>query len=138
MNEREQRAARWYRTLLLCFPRQFRRDYGSDLTLTFLARWRATHADRPIARWKFWIRTTWDVVLNGVLERWAGLRRQRAQLPVIPAPPARRGSSMDQLLRDLRYAARSVRRATLAGPRRGGTRDRRLSIPGEAAGCRTA
>ena len=105
------RAPRVYRLLLCLLPAEFRSREGDDLEALFSAclRRERTRYGRIGAVWA-WLRATADILLTAVLLR-ADARRHRAianiHQPAVPSGD----SAMTSFLQDVRYAARTMRRA---------------------------
>ncbi len=101
-----------YRTLLLAFPRSFRREFGGDMLQLFRDKRRET----PFAR--LWARTLKDVLAHAILERVQSRRAARDTVPgfsrrVAPdAPFEQKGLNkmFDQLRQDLGFAVRTFAR----------------------------
>ena len=81
-SRQEPLAVRFYRALLFVYPAEFRREYATEMRLAFQDRWEE-ECGRNLAL--FWLRTLADVALSAARER------------------------LDQITRDLRYAARMLR-----------------------------
>jgi putative ABC transport system permease protein len=97
--------ARLYRLLLLAYPAAFRQRFGRDMTTAFLqlARERRATGGLP-GLCALWARTLVDVIGNAGAERLA----TRVGAP----PDSGRGRTMwFSILQDLRYGARTMRRA---------------------------
>ena len=91
------RAGRWYRRLLLLFPRDFRDDCGAEMTRIFLQGW--SRAAGRGARSGWWARAVADVVWNALGE-W--LERLGST--------AREGMTMGGWWNDVRLALRGLRK----------------------------
>jgi len=92
-----------FRAMLWLYPRTFRETYGGDMELLFLDR---LHENRgPVARGRFWLRTSSNIALTACAERWAR-HRSRA----LTRSPKTKGEAMSGLLQDARYALRLLRR----------------------------
>jgi putative ABC transport system permease protein len=95
-----------YRLLLVVYPRRFRTRFASEMTADFVEMLEDRTTGRPIrGRLACWRQALADLRASAVHQR---LRRWRA-----PAPPAAPGGDgiMWSFLQDLRFAARSLRKA---------------------------
>jgi putative ABC transport system permease protein len=92
-----------FRAMVLLYPRAFRETYADDMESLFLDRLRESRA--PVARARFWLRTSSNIALTACAERWA---RRRSRLPT--RFPKKNGETMSGLLQDARYALRLLRR----------------------------
>jgi hypothetical protein len=81
-------AERFYRALLLCYPAEFRREYGAEMAQTFRDRWREEH--NPF----LWFEILADVAVTAAREH------------------------CHMLWNDLRYTARTLRKAPRVHGRR--------------------
>ena len=90
-----------YRALLWLFPSAFRDRFAADLVELFHDKHRAAKAHGPRALAAFWIGILTDVIVSAVAERIGGRPY---------TSPERRGSRMEALLQDIRYAARIIHR----------------------------
>jgi putative ABC transport system permease protein len=100
------RALRWYRGLLLAYPRIFRDRFADDLIELFADLYREQAlSSRVHVRLLFWIRIVNDTCRHATAERRAS-RRSRLPLGV---HRARGPSTMSLLLEDLRTALRALR-----------------------------
>lgn len=104
----ERRALAVFRVLVACYPGPFRRRHGDAMKATLLQTWRAC-GDSPAARAWFWLRTTWDLVTEGLAERLRPApMAQRARDPL--TTPHREGP-MTGFATDLHRAARALLRS---------------------------
>ena len=107
---RRSRAA--YRLLLVWYPGAFRDRHGDEMLRLFTEK--LTDARRRGGRAgaaRLWIRTVGDVVVNSLGERMANLAdaRRRAGTPMgSGSRNDRRGGGMDALIKDVRYAVRTL------------------------------
>jgi putative ABC transport system permease protein len=93
---------RFYRLLLLAFPRRVRREYGEEMVRMFEAQLRTARATGN-SRFRLWLSAAADAIFYGLTER-LGEPGCRPQLDV---PRRRRWRSwMDSVRLDLRYAIR--------------------------------
>src|SRR5262249_59070440 len=92
-----------FRALLWLYPRAFRETYAEDMEVLFVDRLRENRA--PVARAKFWLRTSSNIALTACAECWAR-RHSRA----LTQSPKKTGETMSGLLHDARYAFRLLRR----------------------------
>ncbi len=111
----DRRAARVYQWLLLTYPAGFRRRYGRDMVQLFQDRLAETRTLGE--RMAHWGRTMWDLVSEGLSERWLVLRARAADgkdaiRQAWAGEPL--GQTPDPLWRrtigDMRYAARTLRK----------------------------
>ena len=57
------RAQRFFRLILLAYPREFRREFGPDMAQVFRDCYRAEEENSgPLGIWQFWLRTLLDLV----------------------------------------------------------------------------
>jgi predicted permease len=96
-------AMRVYRLLLRLYPGAFRDEFGQEMCATFARVLR--DCPTPTTRRRLWLATLRESVLGGLHERFTHGRDDRAALPPDPT-----STSMDTLLQDVRFAARSLRR----------------------------
>jgi putative ABC transport system permease protein len=104
-------SARVYRLLLGAYPRAFRADVGAEMEAMFHERYEAERRRGRLACAVLWARTAWDTAGNAVPERVGAIRawlEQRLDPPPDAAAPSQKGSVMDTLVQDLRYALRSL------------------------------
>jgi putative ABC transport system permease protein len=108
-------AARVYRWLLLAYPAGFRERYGGDMVQLFEDRLAETRTlGERIAQWG---RAVWDSVSQGLSERWLVLLARAADVKdairqAWAGEPLRQSGDplWQRTIRDLRYAARALRR----------------------------
>src|SRR5690349_1448807 len=62
-----------YRFLLLAYPREFRLDYGSEMTQVFCDCYRDSNSHGLVTVLEFWPRVILDVIRTAPLERWENL-----------------------------------------------------------------
>lgn len=86
-----------YRLLLRAFPREFRRQFGTDMTALFAERRRDARRAGAGQYLAFWSRTLIDITRHGVAERRA-MKRKRGESP------------MRSFFQDMRFALRLFRR----------------------------
>jgi putative ABC transport system permease protein len=91
---------RFYRLLLLVFPRDFRARFGADMADVFADRLRSARGRGPVANLALWTRTTIDLIAHGAAER-------RAQARLVH----RRASMLSAWKQDVVFGARTLRRA---------------------------
>jgi len=103
----QHRSERAFAALLRLFPAAFRRDYTTAALEAFRDRYRDAYRRRGRAGVAvLWARMLPHMVLHGMLERWQEHRpRHPARFPDRPVRLA------DDLVADIRYAWRSLRRA---------------------------
>jgi putative ABC transport system permease protein len=89
--------------LLSLYPRAFREAYADDMESLFLDRLRENRA--PVARARFWLRTSSNIALTACAERWARHRSRASR-----RSPKTKGDTMSGVLHDARYALRLLRR----------------------------
>jgi putative ABC transport system permease protein len=88
-----------YRFLLRLLPARFRQEYGEEMARVVAEHWEEVRREaRPWARLAFWAR------------QHAALLRAGAALLDERGRDERRGNTMEDILRDLRYAARTLLR----------------------------
>ena len=110
-------AARLYRFCLRLLPREFRREFGQEMTAVFLQRLEETPEGWPRTRLR--ARAYTDLLLEGVGERWRNrrpgdspVRGPGAPLASSSKPKKERPPMLwDQLRSDLRYTLRTLRRS---------------------------
>ena len=101
-------AGRAYRTLLLLFPADFRKEFGDDMAQMFRDRYREARLE-PLGLARFSLQAFGDVLVHGTKERkrlferawlrgWEGLSSERKK----------RGTSMNSFVQDARYAFRTL------------------------------
>ena len=96
--------ARLYALLLRAYPREFRKRFAADMTAAFLQLAAERRARGGLlALWTLWLRTLVDVAVNAAGERRAPRARHGRAGSMTMAPHS--------LMQDLRYAARTMRRA---------------------------
>jgi len=101
-----------YRVLLRLYPRSFRERHGDEMVHLFLEKGRdAGEAQGPSGLSGHWTRAILDVVQNGVGAR-LDEARERRHMAGTPMARARRGDDrgvgMDSLIKDIRYAVRTL------------------------------
>ncbi len=64
-----------FRLLLLAYPREFRLEYGSEMTQVFGDCYRDSNSRGLITLLEFWLRIVLDVIRTAPLERWETLRK---------------------------------------------------------------
>ena len=62
--------------MLLAYPREFRLEYGLEMTQLFRDCYRDIHSDGLITRIAFWLRMILDVIRTAPLERWETLGKR--------------------------------------------------------------
>jgi len=67
---------RLYQLMLRAYPREFRVEYGSDMTQLFRDCYRDIQSDGLISAIAFWRRMILDVIRTAPLERWDALERR--------------------------------------------------------------
>jgi hypothetical protein len=67
---------RLFQLMLLAYPREFRLEYGSDMTQLFRDCYRDIQRASLISAIAFWRRMIWDVIRTAPLERWEALGRR--------------------------------------------------------------
>jgi putative ABC transport system permease protein len=98
-------AARWYRRLLVVYPRSFRDRFTTDLVELFSDLYARQTATASIAaRGWFWFEVLLDTVRQGTRERFS--RRRTLPLGAHRSPGV---PHMTHVLEDLRHAMRAVR-----------------------------
>jgi putative ABC transport system permease protein len=101
-----------YRALLLFYPAPFRKRHGGEMARLFAEKRNdaRARAGRPAVA-VLWMRAVWDAARNGLGERMEGTtrRRRRRGTPMgNTQPDGRGGGGMDALIKDVRYAARTL------------------------------
>lgn len=64
---------RLFRFMLLAYPREFRLEYGSEMTQLFRDCYRDTQSCGLVTAAGFWLRMIYDVIRTAPLERWETL-----------------------------------------------------------------
>lgn len=97
------------RTLLWCYPREFRTAYARDLT-NFVVHQRREPRYRRLGIVRFWMHVVSDAMMSGLRMRWRSLYGRRRSPH---GPHCSRGRSVDVagLLHDIRIGARSLLRS---------------------------
>ncbi|HJR63062.1 MAG TPA: ABC transporter permease [Gemmatimonadaceae bacterium] len=99
------RAERMFDLLLLAFPREFRSQFGAEMSAAFVEHRDAERAQGR-AGVRFWVAVTVDLVTQGIRERASSLgsrgKRERVQLGTS------REHRLDAMLGDVRLSARSL------------------------------
>ena len=67
---------RLFQLMLRAYPREFRLEYGSDMTQLFRDCHLDIQSDGLICAIAFWRRMIWDVIRTAPLERWEALERR--------------------------------------------------------------
>ena len=67
---------RLFQLILRAYPREFRLDYGADMTQLFCDCYRDMQQASSIRAIAFWRRMIWDVIRTAPLERWEALERR--------------------------------------------------------------
>lgn len=100
-----ERAVRRYGRLLALLPAPMRAEAAAEMTDVYREGWRqARAAGSWRARLRFWALTRWDLLLTAI-----GSRRGHTILPgPRPSFPDERGTMLDPLTRDARFALRST------------------------------
>ena len=63
--------------MLLAYPREFRLEYGSEMTQLFRDCYHEIPSGDLVTSLRFWLRMILDVIRTAPLERWATLRKDR-------------------------------------------------------------
>jgi putative ABC transport system permease protein len=106
------RIGNWlYRILLLAFPRDLRRGFGTDMEQVFRAQ-RAETQGRPVAVLALWVRAIHDILVHAAAERASRIVARTHAEPIGRAVgnPRARGNFMETLAQDIRYAFRALAR----------------------------
>ena len=61
--------------MLLAYPREFRFEFGSEMTQVFCDCYRNTHSRGLVTVAEFWLRVIVDVIQTAPLERWETFRK---------------------------------------------------------------
>ena len=70
------RAQRFFRLVLLAYPREFRRQFGPDMAQVFRDCYRAEEKNsRPLGVWRLWLHTFLDLVRTAPKEHLEKLRK---------------------------------------------------------------
>jgi predicted permease len=101
------RVARLYRVLLLCFPADFRREYGDEAARVFGELHAEVCTAGPAAIALLWCRALLSSARHGLAERLDSRRGIAAQRQL---DPARRAHTMDVIRQDLIFALRLLRK----------------------------
>jgi len=102
-DEPGRRTVRWFDRLLMLYPRPFRAAYGERMRAAFIAELGAARG-RRFGMLRLWSKVALDTLVSVPLVRFEGGGRTGAS--------RRRGaSSVEAIVRDLRYGMRSLRRA---------------------------
>jgi len=64
---------RLFQMMLFAYPREFRHEYGAEMTQVFRDCYRDTQANGPLTAAGFWLRMILDVIRTAPLERWENL-----------------------------------------------------------------
>ncbi len=97
---------RLVRLMLNLFPAGFRQRYGPDLLGNFEEAWSEASARGRVAAAACVLRTAGSLLVSAVHERFAALRGESA----IGAERGARGSALNNVAQDARYALRAIRR----------------------------
>src|SRR4051794_39307906 len=99
-------AAALVRSAVRLFPRCFRAEYGRDMEDLFARRWRDARTRKNRAA--LLVRTLVDIVMSA----WAERRRSSlgGSRPMALAPATRREGIVSNVMQDVRYAWRMLRR----------------------------
>lgn len=104
-------AERLYRALLVAYPADFRRRFGTEAAQTFRELHRDERARGGVgAVVRLWPRTVLEVIVNGMTERWEtrrGRRRDR-RVALTAGSPGGRVRWVAGFTQDLRYAVRTL------------------------------
>ena len=92
-------ARRVYAALLRLYPPAFRQRFGDDLADLFADKYRSAAGRGPTALVRFWVRIARDTAVTSVAERFAPSQVSHE-----------RGPLMEGLLKDVRYAFRTMAR----------------------------
>jgi putative ABC transport system permease protein len=105
MQPRRTRAERVFDLLLLAFPREFRSQFGTEMSAAF-AEHRAAERARGRGEVRFWAAVAIDLLTHGLMERASSMRSrgERSRAPRVAVKEDR----MATMLGDLRLSARSL------------------------------
>jgi hypothetical protein len=70
------RSQKFFRLILLAYPREFRREFGPDMTQVFRDCYRAEEKNSgPLGVWRLWVHTLFDLVRTAPKEHLEKLRK---------------------------------------------------------------
>jgi hypothetical protein len=69
-----------FQLMLRAYPREFRLEYGLDMTQLFRDCYRDIQSDGLLSAIAFWRRMIWDVIRTAPLERWEALGRRHKSM----------------------------------------------------------
>lgn len=66
---------RLFQVMLFAYPREFRLEYGPEMTQVFRDCYRDTQLHRPLTAAGFWLRIVLDVIRTAAVERWTTITK---------------------------------------------------------------
>jgi hypothetical protein len=67
---------RLFQLMLFAYPREFRLEYGPEMTRLFRDCYRDTQSDGPASAARLWFRMMLDIIRTAPIERWASLMKE--------------------------------------------------------------